>query len=340
VGLTPTATQTPSVTPTNTQTLTPTNTNTPTDNTTNTPTPSATQTPTPSVTATGTLTPTPSVTATETVTPTNTQTPSVTPSDTPEVSQTPTLTSTPTETPGAFIYLGANLPFSQISASDVCTTSNTIALSYTYNKAPYLNYVFSGTSVSATLPSGFFLLNPEEGSGWELDNGLIIGSIFCVTPTPTPTLTETPTNTPTVTTTPTNTTSETPPVTPTPTSTPFGTNTFKVSILPGRASVNNFTLTEIPYIGTSGVGFTATTGTYPLTVGGTNFGTHQAVSGQTVSFEINSTGGPTVGIDYYKNDNYVQGYSSGITAGDNTINIFIGGAASASPTDKMEFFIY
>jgi hypothetical protein len=340
VGLTPTATQTPSVTPTNTQTLTPTNTNTPTDNTTNTPTPSATQTPTPSVTATGTLTPTPSVTATLTQTPTNTQTPSVTPSDTPEVSQTPTLTSTPTETPGAFIYLGANLPFSQISASDVCTTSNTIALSYTYNKAPYLNYVFSGTSVSATLPSGFFLLNPEEGSGWELDNGLIIGSIFCVTPTPTPTLTETPTNTPTVTTTPTNTTSETPPVTPTPTSTPFGTNTFKVSILPGRASVNNFTLTEIPYIGTSGVGFTATTGTYPLTVGGTNFGTHQAVSGQTVSFEINSTGGPTVGIDYYKNDNYVQGYSSGITAGDNTINIFIGGAASALSTDKMEFFIY
>ena len=340
VGLTPTATQTPSVTPTNTQTLTPTNTNTPTDNTTNTPTPSSTQTPTPSVTATGTLTPTPSVTATLTQTPTNTQTPSVTPTDTPEVSQTPTLTSTPTETPGAFIYLGANLPFSQISASDVCTTSNTIALSYTYNKAPYLNYVFSGTSVSATLPSGFFLLNPEEGAGWELDNGLIIGSIFCVTPTPTPTLTETPTNTPTVTTTPTNTASETPPVTPTPTSTPFGTNTFKVSILPGRASVNNFTLTEIPYIGTSGVGFTATTGTYPLTVGGTNFGTHQAVSGQTVSFEINSTGGPTVGIDYYKNDNYVQGYSSGITAGDNTINIFIGGAASALSTDKMEFFIY
>jgi hypothetical protein len=340
VGLTPTATQTPTQTPTNTQTQTPTNTNTPTDNTTNTPTPSSTQTPTPSVTATGTLTPTPSVTATLTQTPTNTQTPSVTPTDTPEVSQTPTLTSTPTETPGAFIYLGANLPFSQISASDVCTTSNTIALSYTYNKAPYLNYVFSGTSVSATLPSGFFLLNPEEGAGWELDNGLIIGSIFCVTPTPTPTLTETPTNTPTVTTTPTNTASETPPVTPTPTSTPFGTNTFKVSILPGRASVNNFTLTEIPYIGTSGVGFTATTGTYPLTVGGTNFGTHQAVSGQTVSFEINSTGGPTVGIDYYKNDNYVQGYSSGITAGDNTINIFIGGAASALSTDKMEFFIY
>jgi hypothetical protein len=239
VGLTPTATQTPTQTPTNTQTQTPTNTNTPTDNTTNTPTPSSTQTPTPSVTATGTLTPTPSVTATLTQTPTNTQTQTPTttttltasetvtptttqtqtPTDTPEVSQTPTLTSTPTETPGAFIYLGANLPFSQISASDVCTTSNTIALSYTYNKAPYLNYVFSGTSVSATLPSGFFLLNPEEGAGWELDNGLIIGSIFCVTPTPTPTLTETPTNTPTETPTNTPTPSITASQTPTPTTT-------------------------------------------------------------------------------------------------------------------------
>ena len=219
VGLTPTATQTPTQTPTNTQTQTPTNTNTPTDNTTNTPTPTTTQTPTPSVTATLTQTPTPSVSATLTQTPTNTQTPSVTPTDTPQVSQTPTLTSTPTETPGAFIYLGADLPFSEISASDVCTTSNTIALSYTYNKAPYLNYVFSGTSVSATLPSGFFLLNPEEGAGWELDNGLIIGSIFCVTPTPTPTLTETPTNTPTETPTNTPTPSITASQTPTPTTT-------------------------------------------------------------------------------------------------------------------------
>jgi len=306
VGLTPTATQTPTQTPTNTQTQTPTNTNTPTDNITNTPTPSSTQTPTPSVT------------------------PSVTPTDTPEVSQTPTLTSTPTETPGAFIYLGADLPFSEISASDVCTTSNTIALSYTYNKAPYLNYVFSGTSISATLPSGFFLLNPEEGAGWELDNGLIIGSIFCVTPTPTPTLTETPTNTPT----------GTPDVTPTPTSTPFGTNTFKVSILPGRASVNNFTLTEIPYIGTSGVGFTGTTGTYPLTVGGTNFGTHQGISGETISFEITSTGGPTIAIDYYKNGVYTQGYTKSITSGANTFNIYVGGAASASSTDDLEFHIY
>jgi len=337
VGLTPTATQTPTQTPTNTQTQTPTNTNTPTDNITNTPTPSSTQTPTPSVTATETVTPTPSVTATETVTPTNTQTPSVTPSDTPEVSQTPTLTSTPTETPGAFIYLGADLPFSEISASDACTTSNTIALSYTYNKSPYLNYVFSGTSVSATLPSGFFLLNPEEGAGWELDNGLIIGSIFCVTPTPTPTLTETPTNTPTVTTTPTNTVSGTPDVTPTPTPTPFGTNTFKVSILPIR---HNITLTEIPYIGTSGVGFTGTTGTYPLSAGTANFGTHQEISEDTISFEITTDGGPQISIEYYKNGSYEQGFNTSISAGSTTVNIFIGGAASALSTDDVEFQIY
>jgi hypothetical protein len=383
VGLTPTATHTPTLTPTNTQTQTPTNTNTPTDNTTNTPTPTTTQTPTPSVTATGTLTPTPSVTATVTQTLTNTQTPSVTPTDTPQVSptstntptptttptntatqtqtqtQTPTLTSTPTETPGAFLYQGSNLPFSQISAADVCTTTNTIATMYLYNKAPYSDYVFSGASLSATLPSGFILLNSY--AGWELSNGLVIGSIFCETPTPTPTVTETNTPTPTVTTTqtvtptntptpsitasqtptltntPTVTQSGTPDVTPTPTPTPFGTNTFKVSILPIR---HNITLTEIPYIGTSGVGFTGTTGTYPLSAGTANFGTHQAISGDTVSFEITTDGGPQISIDYFKNGSYVQGFDTSISAGATTVNIFIAGAASALSTDDVEFQIY
>jgi hypothetical protein len=274
-------------------------------------------------------------------------TPTPTPTETSTPTPTPTMTQTPTQTFAWYTYsLGSGA-----TSNDACTAFSSspqtiygsVAGGVGPNVGEYL-YETAGRPLTDVVPNGFY----SNGTAWyQVTGGLgqitssdPNGCANLPTPTPTPTNTETPTNTPTVTTTPTNTTSETPPVTPTPTSTPFGTNTFKVSILPGRASVNNFTLTEIPYIGTSGVGFTATTGTYPLTVGGANFGTHQAVSGQTVSFEINSTGGPTVGIDYYKNDNYVQGYSSGISAGDNTINIFIGGAASALSTDKMEFFIY
>jgi hypothetical protein len=143
--------------------------------------------------------------------------------------------------------------------------------------------------------------------------------------------TETPTQTPTVT------QSGTPDVTPTPTPTPFGTNTFKVSILPIR---HNITLTEIPYIGTSGVGFTGTTGTYPLSAGTANFGTHQEISGDTISFEITTDGGPQISIEYYKNGSYVQGFDTSISAGSTTVDIFIDGAANALSTDDVEFQIY
>jgi len=376
VGLTPTATQTPTQTPTNTQTQTPTNTNTqtqtptntntPTDNVTDTPTPTPTQTPTPSVTATGTLTPTPSVTATVTQTLTNTQTPSVTPTDTPQVSptstntptptttptntatqtqtqtQTPTLTSTPTETPGAFLYQGSNLPFSQISAADVCTTTNTIATMYLYNKAPYSDYVFSGASLSATLPSGFILLNSY--AGWELSNGLVIGSIFCETPTPTPTVTETNTPTPTVTQTPTNTASETPPVTPTPTPSSFGTNTFKVVMEDeSRALLLDYTLTENPYIGTPGVGFSATTGTYPLSAStgpASVYGTHDAIaSGTTISFSITSAGSGGLSVNVQKNGTFVRFFSSSTSFGTNVYSFYLG-EQSFLTSDTIAFYIF
>lgn len=311
--------------------------------------PTPTPTSTPPVTPTST--PTPSVTATQTGTPGVTPTPTNTSTNTPTPSVTATNTPTPTNVVRTTL---AGLCHSEFNGTTVCDCPQPATI--------FVN----GTSLSDSTLAWSDEFGPNTGNpeGWYLQSGIIyevasgcgpgclsgatisVYGVCGATPTPTPSVTPTntptvtSTNTPTVTSTPTNTASGTPPVTPTPTSTPFGTNTFKVSILPGRASVNNFTLTEIPYIGTPGVGFTGTTGTYPLTVGGANFGTHQAVSGQTVSFEINSTGGPTVGIDYYKNDNYVQGYSSGISAGDNTINIFIGGAASALSTDKMEFFIY
>jgi hypothetical protein len=117
----------------------------------------------------------------------------------------------------------------------------------------------------------------------------------------------------------------------------LGTNTFKVSRLPIR---HNITLTEIPYIGTSGVGFTGTTGTYPLSAGTANFGTHQEISGDTISFEITTDGGPQISIEYYKNGSYEQGFNTSISAGSTTVNIFIGGAASALSTDDVEFQIY
>ena len=110
--VTPTQTATPtntaSVTPTNTETPTQTPsetpTNTPTNTETSTPTETPTQTPTPSITASQTATPTetptntPSDTPTSTPTETPTQTPTVTPSDTPTQTPTETATQTPTVT--------------------------------------------------------------------------------------------------------------------------------------------------------------------------------------------------------------------------------------------------
>jgi hypothetical protein len=161
-----------------------------------------------------------------------------------------------------------------------------------------------------------------------------------VTATPTPSVTTTPTSTQILTPTPTH--SGTPAVTPTPTPSSFGTNTFKVRVLSGgKAQANNFTLTEIPYVGSSGVGFTGTTGSYPLNwSGGTNYGTHQQISGDTVSFLITSSGNATLDILYYKNGSIQLTHSQSITSvGVNTVNFYIAGAASATPSDKIEFQI-
>jgi len=301
VGLTPTATQTPSVTPTNTQTLTPTNTNTPTDNVTDTPTPTPTQTPTPSVTATGTLTPTPSVTATVTQTTTNTQTPSVTPTDTPEVSPTPTTTPTTTTTLTA---TETETPTPTPTTTPTTTTTLTATETETPTPTPTTTTTLTATE----------------------------------TETPTPTLTPTQTETPT--TTPTQTQTGTPTTTNTPTPSSFGSNAFKVTMFgTARALANSFTLTESPYIGSSGVGFSATTGTYPLVAGpATVYGNHDALSTSTVTFEINSSGNSSVSIYYFVNGSIVSGLNnSAVTTGPNTKNLFIAGPYSSS--DTIEFQI-
>jgi hypothetical protein len=253
-------------------------------------------------TPTRTSTPTPSVTVGLTPTATHTQTSTPTPTQTP----TTTKTSTPTQTP-----TNTNTPTDNVTDTPTPTPTSTptpsITASQTQTPTPTTTTTLTATPTNTETPTN----------------------------TPTPSITAS--QTPTVTTTPTNTQSGTPDVTPTPTQTPFGTNTFKVSILPIR---HNITLTEIPYIGTSGVGFTGTTGTYPLSAGTINWGTHQGISGDTISFELTTDGGPQISIDYYKNGSFTQGYDKTVSAGATTFNIYIGGAASASPSDDMEFQIY
>ena len=106
-----------------------------------------------------------------------------------------------------------------------------------------------------------------------------------------------------------------------------------------RALLNSFTLTESPYIGSSGVGFSATTGTYPLAAGPeTVYGTHQELNNSTVTFEINSSGNSSVSIFYFVNGSIVSGLNnSAVTTGPNTKNLFIAGPYLS--TDTIEFQI-
>jgi hypothetical protein len=114
--ITPTPTNTPTITKTPTPTNTPTVTKTPTP----TKTPISTLTNTPTVTKTQTLTPTntPTVTKTQTLTPTNTPTVTKTPTKTP----TPTLTNTPTPTSGV------NFLIQRCSGGTIVVASNPLNL--------------------------------------------------------------------------------------------------------------------------------------------------------------------------------------------------------------------
>jgi hypothetical protein len=236
-------------------------------------------TPTPTVTNTSTSTPTPSVTATITATP------SVTPSATPIAR-----------------YIQSSLCHDESSADAACACVGTATI-WSNNVQLSASTLFwsDATGVNTGDPVGYYskdniVYYVEDNCGVGCSTGSTLGfSSFCnATPTPTPTNTNTPsvtptntntpsvtqtqTNTPTVTQTPTNTTSQTPTPTVTPTNTILAANTFKVAISGSRAIANSYSVTQIPYVGTPGVGFTASTGTFPITAGQAVFGSHQAFS--------------------------------------------------------------
>lgn len=240
-------------------------------------------TPTPTITQTASNTPTPSVTST------NTPTPSVTPSATPIAR-----------------YIKSSLCHSETSADDACScvggASTTI---WTNNPLFSESTLFwsDATGVNTGNPNGYYAVNgilyyvnDDCGVGCSTGSTLGFSQLCGVTPTPTPTNTNTPsvtptntntptvtqtsTNTPTVTQTPTNTRTQTPTPTVTPTNAVLGANTFKVAISGSRAIQNSYSVTQMPYVELlgPGVGFTAATGTFPITAGQAVYGSHQAFS--------------------------------------------------------------
>jgi hypothetical protein len=281
----------------------------------------------------------------------------VTPTPTASVtpSHTPTHTPTPSPTdpqPARYSFSAFHDESSSVSA---CSTSNTATL---FGESPVFsdNTFFYGCShgfCPGVDLSGWYVVN---GIVYQLNaSGTVLNSTLCGptptpttshTPTPTPTITQTntptvthtptttttltathtntptvtqtQTNTPTITQTPTNTTTQTPTPSITPTNTIMAGNTFKVAISGSRAATNSYTLTQIPYVTTPGVGFTASTGTFPLTVGGAVFGSHQAFSNTgSTSVTIIMTcliSGP-LSIDIKQNGSLIYNYPFNLTTG-------------------------
>jgi len=257
----------------------------------------------------------PPIALTPTPTRTSTPTPSVTVGLTPTATHTQTSTPTPTQTP-------------------TTTKTSTPTQTPTNTNTPTDNVTDTPTPTPTSTPTPSITASQTQ--------------------TPTPTNTETPTNTPTPSITasqtptgtpevsPTNTASVTPTLTQTPTPSSFGSNTFKVTMVnSSRALLNGYTLTEVPYISTSGIGFSATTGTFPLSATSSSsssvYGTHAALNSSTVSFEINSTGSASISILWFVNGSVVSTLNSSVVSGPNTLNLFVAGPYSTS--DTIEFRI-
>ena len=71
-------------------------------------------------------------------------------------------------------------PFSLISEDNVCNSPEYNLSAYTNNR--FENHVYSGTTLEDILPSGYLLLQSSgttPNSGWQLTNGVVVGSIFC-----------------------------------------------------------------------------------------------------------------------------------------------------------------
>ena len=260
--------------------------------------------------------------------------PSPTPTTTSDVTPTPTptQTATPTQTFAWYTYtLGSGA-----TPNDAClsygssplTIYGSIEGGVGPNVGEFL-YETAGIPLTDAVPDGYY----SNGTAWFLvsgGNGEIVssdpdGCSNLVTPTPTltptntPTTTpsetpaETPTNTPTQTGTPAETPTNTPTTTPTPTITvtpsSFGTYTYKVVMEnSSRMLSNEVTLTEDPYILTSGDMFTGTTGSYPLSAteqGSTAiYGTHGAQTLEsflTISFFLNSLNATPLSVELFIN---------------------------------------
>jgi len=345
-GPTPTPTSTPPVTPSNTPT--PSVTATPTGTAAVTPTPTTTSTPTASETATLTPTPTETHTPTPTASSTPTTTPTVTPTNTSSVTPTPSVTATITPSPTNVVRTTlAGLCHSEFNGTTVCDCPQPATI--------FVN----GTSLSDSTLAWSDEFGPNTGNpeGWYLQSGIIYEvstgcgpgclsgatiSVYGVcgeTPTPTPSVT--PTNTPTTTVTPTATITVTPTLTRTPTPSNYGTNTFKVGVIKiaGRAEENGLQVTEIPYIGSPGIGFTGTTGTFPISSGEMVYGTHQALSANTVVFNVScSATTASMNIALFVNDAFINELGTTIFSGANSINFSVAGPYLS--TDIVEFRLY
>ena len=269
---------------------------------------------------------------------------------TPTITQTASATPTPTVTPSTTEparYAHTNLCHSETSADLACGCEMTATIWTNQPQFSASTLFFADPSgVNTGNPDGFYALdgvvyyvNNDCGIGCATGSTLGYSSICNVTPTPTASHTPTPTPTSTQILTPTPTQSGTPAVTPTPTPSSFGTNAFKVVMLDSaRARIHNFTLTQIPYVSTPGIGFTGTTGSFPLNyTGNTVYGSHQGLQGDTVSFEITTSGGSAITVYFYVNNSLVQFYNSNIVDGANTVNAYIAGPVFRS--DKVEFQI-
>ena len=181
------------------------------------------------------------ISSTPTPTPTITSTPTITP--TPTTTSTSTITPTPTKSSTTY-YEFNNIRFSIFSSQSSCTASptNTIYGNQTTFSASTLFYQFTGGTY---IPLDGGQVWWSDGSNWKQidNNGTVMSSGTCPSPTPTPT----PTNTPTNTTTPSNTPTATPTTsvtaTRTPTQTPTNTPTTSVTTTPSNTPTTSVTTT-------------------------------------------------------------------------------------------------
>jgi hypothetical protein len=108
----------------------------------------------------------------------------------------------------------------------------------------------------------------------------------------------------------------------------------------GRARTNGYSLTQMPYDTTPGLGFSASTGTFPITAGGVVFGTHQAFSSSVfnyITFEMECDIDGELSIVLFQNGGFLrsQGPYNLVSSGPNTITFAL--SANILVTDTLYF---